>query len=399
MIDGWTISLASALVVVVTAALFIGTTISHKDSEVGRIWAAGYLGGILTTTSYLVWLLFPELWWASALGNAAFVAGTGFFWIGCRRHNGRPTRYLVLAFACLAVFVAGLIPGPDGGAWAGARLYFLAIIVFAVLAALESTRGELGRALGSRPMVVVFTVEAAFFAGRLYFFLLQGPDSPTFSLFFGSSATAFVTMLMVIVLSSSMSVIRSVHGANADLVGRTGRRVGPATGYTADDVLTESSFERVLSDWLDRAEFHDEQLALFHLDLDDLNEINTAFGRAQADAVLARYTAVVRRYAPAHSGIGVAGPGRLVLATPMESPDAALAVAAMLQSGLLEESLDQATGLRPTMSIGVALTDYTGFDFDRLSAVALRACKRASDAGGNRTMFDSGALDPGYSIP
>lgn len=398
MIDGWTISLASALVVVVTAALFIGTTISHKDSEVGRIWAAGYLGGILTTTSYLVWLLFPELWWASSLGNAAFVAGTGFFWIGCRRHNGKPARYLVLALACLAVFIAGLIPGPDGGAWAGAELYFVAIIVFSVLAAIESTRGELGRALGARPMVVVFTVEAAFFAGRLYFFLLQGPESPTFSLFFGSSATAFVTMIMVIVLSSSMSVIRSVHGATADAGGRSGRRSGSTIAYTADDVLTEPAFERILEDWLHRAEFHDEQIALMHLDLDDLDAINTAFGRAKADALLARYTAVVRRYGPAHSGIAVAGPGRLVLATPMESPDAALAVAATLQAGLLEESLDQATGLRPTMSIGIALTDYTGFDYERLSAAALRACKRASDAGGNRTMFDSGALDPGYSV-
>lgn len=397
MIDGWTISLASALVVVVTAALFIGTTISHKDSEVGRIWAVGYLGGILTTTSYLLWLLFPELWFASAVGNAAFVAGTGFFWIGCRRHNGRPARYLALGMACAVVLVAGLIPGPEGGAWAGARLYFIAIIVFAVLAAIESTRGELGRALGARPMVVVFTVEAAFFAGRLYFFTLQGPDSPTFSLFFGSSATALVTMLMVIVLSSSMSVIRSVHGAHSDTGGRTGRRANSATGFTEDNVLTEAGFQRVLEDWLDRAEFHDEQLALLHLDLDDLDEINTAFGRAQADAVLARYTAVVRRYGPAHSDIGVAGPGRLVLATPMESADAALAVAATMQAGLLEESLDQGTGLRPTMSIGIALTDYTGFDYDRLSAAAMRACKRASDAGGNRTVFDSAVRDPGYS--
>lgn len=393
MIDGWTISLASALVVVVTAALFIGSTISHKDSEAGRIWAAGYLCGMLTTTSFLVWLLAPEMWWASSVGNAAFVAGTGFFWIGCRRHNGRPTRYLLLAAVCAAVLVAGLLPGPDGDEWAGAHAYFLGIVLFAVLAAVESARGELRRALGSRPMVVVFTVEAAFFAGRLIFFTLEGPDSPTFSLFFGASATAFITMIMVIVLSSSMSVIRSAHGAHAEVATVHGRGVATAIGYNSDDVLTEPAFERVLADWLERAEFHDEQLALLHFDLDDLSEFNTAFGRARANAMLARYTAVVRRFGPPNSDIGVAGPGRLVLATPLASPDDALAVAAAVQEGLLEEKLNAFDGLRPTMSVGIALTDFTGFDYEKLSAAAMRACKRASDAGGNRAMLDTGVRD------
>ncbi|RZU66311.1 GGDEF domain-containing protein [Microterricola gilva] len=390
MIDGWTISLASALVVVVTAALFIGSTISHKDSEAGRIWAAGYLCGILTTMSFLVWLLAPELWWASSVGNTAFVAGTGFFWIGCRRHNGRPTRFLLLAIVCTAVLVAGLLPGPDSDEWAGAHVYFLGNMLFAVLAAVESARGELSRALGSRPMVVVFSVEAVFFTGRLILFTTEGPDGPIFSLFFGASATAFVTMIMVIVLSSSMSVIRSAHGAHAELATRSSRRTAAAIGYNSDDVLTEPSFERVLADWLERAEFHDEQLALLHFDLDDLAEINTAFGRARANTILARYTAVVRRFGPPNSDIGVAGPGRLVLATPMSSVDEALAVAATVQAGLLEEKIDEFAGLRPTMSVGIALTDYTGFDFELLSAAAMRACKRASDAGGNRIMLDTG---------
>lgn len=395
MIDGWTISLASALIVVVTAALFIGSTIAHKDSSAGRLWAAGYLAGILTTTSFLAWQLSPELWWASAVGNAGFAAGTAFFWLGCRRHNGRRGPYWMAAVGSGAVLVAGLVPGPSGDAWAGAQVYFAVIVVFAVLSAIECSRGELLRARGSRPMLVVFCVQAAFFAGRLFFFTVDGPDSQVFSLFFGSSALALVTMIMCVVLSSSMSLIRFAQGSGPEPLLRGGRKLPAVTGYTADGVFTERAFDRVVGDWLDRAEFHDEQLAMLHLDLDDLREITTAFGPAHTNQILSRYTAIVRQFGPPHSAIGAAGTGRLALAFPAASSDEALAVARMVQAGLLEDSLAEFAGLRPTSSIGIALTDYTGFDVERLGTAARRACARASEAGGNRIVFDAGNIAAG----
>ncbi|AMB59411.1 GGDEF domain-containing protein [Microterricola viridarii] len=391
MIDGWTISLASALIVVVTAALFIGSTIVHKDSSAGRLWAAGYLAGILTTTSFLAWQLSPELWWASAVGNAGFVAGTAFFWLGCRRHNGRRGPYWAAALGSSVVFLAGVVAGPSDDAWAGAQVYFAAIAVFAVLAAVESSRGEMRRARGSRPMLVVFSVEAAFFTGRLIFFTVEGPDTAIFDLFFGSSALALVTMIMSVVLSNSMSLIRFAQGTRAESASRSDRRQIAHTCYTGDDVLTEGAFGRIVRDRLDRSEFHDEQLALLHFDLDDLSEINMAFGPAHANAILAKYTAVVRKFGPPHADIGVAGTGRLVVAAPFASADEALAMAAIVQRGLLEDSEVQLTGLRPTASVGIALTDYTGFDYGRLSRAARQACRQASDAGGNRSVVDTGA--------
>lgn len=388
MIDTWTISLASALVVVLTAALFIGSTIAHKDTEVGRIWAAGYLAGIIATASFLTWMSSPtELWWASAVGNTGLVVSNALFWVGCRRHNGLPVRYWVLVPGCLAPLVAGLLPGPGSDEWAGAHVYFACIIVFAVLAAVETRRGRLGRAIGSQPMTLVFCAEALFFAGRLVFFSLGGEESAIFATFFNSAATALVSMVLVIVLSNSMAVIRSELSVQGGVADRLTRARGVHDG---DGVLTAPAFKRVLRDWLDRAEFHDEQLALFHFDLDDLDEINAALGRSHGNDVLAGYTAVVRRFGPPHSDIGVAGTGRLVLATPMASGDDALEAAATVQAGLLQESLVQLAGLRPRVSIGIALTDYTGFDVDRLSAAAMRACSAASNAGGNRVVLDTG---------
>lgn len=395
MIDGWTISLASALIVVVTAALFIGSTIVHKDSSAGRLWAAGYLAGILTTTSFLAWQLSPELWWASAIGNAGFAAGTAFFWLGCRRHNGRRGPYWAAAAGSSAVVIAGLIPGPSGDAWAGAEVYFAVVMLFAVLSAIECSRGEMQRARGSLPMLVVFCVQAAFFAGRLFFFTLDGPESNVFSLFFGSSALALVTMIMSVVLSSSMSLIRFAQGSASEPSPRGGRRLPAQTGYTEDNVFTERSFKRVVGDWLDRAEFHDEQLAMLHFDLDDLREITTAFGPAHTNQLLSKYTAVVRQFGPPHSAIGTAGTGRLVMVIPAANSDEALAVARTVQAGLLEDSLAEFAGLRPTSSIGIALTDYTGFDADQLDAASRRACTRASEAGGNRIVVDTGSVAAG----
>lgn len=389
MIDNWTISLASSIVVVVTATLFIGLTLSYKDSEIGRIWACGFLTGILTTLSYLMWSLTPEAWWAVAVGNMALVGGAGLFWIGCRLHNGRRGFWWLVIVACIIVLVSVLVAGPDGGPWAGAMFYFAGVASFSGLAAIEAARGQLSRALGARMLFVVFTTQAVFFVGRFIAFAILGPESPQFDLFFGTSANALVTMVLVILLSTAMALIRALQAGSVPRERRVSATAGTVVGYNNDGVLTELAFERVLRDWLERAAFHHEQLALLQFKLDDLDEINTAFGRVHGDAVLARFTAIVRRFGPPHSDIGVAGTGKLVLATAMPSVDEAIEAARSVQEALLEEPLATFAGVRPTISVGIALTDYTGFDFFELHTAARLACDRATDAGGNRIMLDS----------
>ena len=104
----------TALVVNVSGILFIVETLLRRDEGAGRVWALAFLAGMLTTLAYIVWAQSPDAWWAVAVGNAAFVAGTGCMWLGCRRFNGRrmawssgARRRPRCSAAAIAVVVAG----------------------------------------------------------------------------------------------------------------------------------------------------------------------------------------------------------------------------------------------------------------------------------------------------
>ena len=85
-LDLLTVSVLTALVVV-TSVVFIVGMLLRKDESAGRIWGLGFLAALLTVVAYLAWAASPEAWWAVAVGNAAFLCGTGLMWLGARRFN------------------------------------------------------------------------------------------------------------------------------------------------------------------------------------------------------------------------------------------------------------------------------------------------------------------------
>ena len=81
-LDLFSVLVATAVVVNVSGVLFIVETMLRRDEGAGRIWALAFLGGMLTTLAYIIWVQSPEAaWWAVAVGNAAFVTGTGCMWL------------------------------------------------------------------------------------------------------------------------------------------------------------------------------------------------------------------------------------------------------------------------------------------------------------------------------
>ncbi|WP_138944668.1 hypothetical protein [Plantibacter sp. M259] len=69
--------------------------------------------------------------------------------------------------------------------------------------------------------------------------------------------------------------------------------------------------------------------------------------------------------------------------------DVALQAAKGIQDGLLDHPVETTPRLRPTASIGIALTDYLGYDVAVLTRAASDASQRAAAAGGNRTVLAS----------
>lgn len=379
-IDLYTIQLAMTAVAIVAGVMFVLDTFLRKTDEAGRIWAVSFMAGILAAFAYATWVVVPGAWWAVAVGNAAMVLSPALLWCGARAYNGRRSHVWSAAVAAAAAGVAVLAAGPSGGDWAGAVVMFVLIAVFAALGAVESLRAPMRENWTARGLTVMFIVVTVFYSARVVAFLALGPEHPWFRAALGTEASAFVIISLVIVAVVSLVILQSER-----LVGAPSRRE-LAPSYTVDSVLNTASFRDVVEDWLERANFHDEQLVVMRVELDELSALNTAFGRSVGAELLTQFTAAVRRHSSPHSDIGVAGPGLLVVVAPFIRLEDAEASAEAVQEGLREHRLDAAQGLRLSASIGLAGTDHFGYDFDRLMSAATAAASKARAAGGDAVM-------------
>ncbi|OLT53038.1 hypothetical protein BJF88_01120 [Cellulosimicrobium sp. CUA-896] len=153
-LDTTTVLVLSSVLVVVVAALFVlGVWRRGRTDRVDRCWSLTFLAAVLTTFAYLA-AESPRLWWATALGNGAFVLSLGAIWSGARAREGRRPLVVVVAASAVLVAVLALARGPAGGPWAGGLPYLLAVATWSVLAAAEL----LGRA---RPGAVHASVLAS----------------------------------------------------------------------------------------------------------------------------------------------------------------------------------------------------------------------------------------------
>ena len=376
-LDQQTLSLATGIVVFTAGLLFVLETVLKRDSTTSRLWSLGYLGAMLTSFSYLLWSSQPGMWWAVAVGNAAFVLGSGAIWNGNRSFNGRRSLIEVTLVAAVVTGLAAAAAGPDGGDWAGAPVWLLCVAVLAGLGAAETLTGDLRKDINARGLTVVLSLQSLLFAARFVAYFVSGTESDVFSHWLGSITTSIVTMVLMVVAAVSMSVLRSETAF-------AGSRNRTSPVFTARRLVDNDSFLQVASDRLERAQNHGERVALLHVDLDDLETINTAFGRSVADIVMTAYATTIRNGTPTSSVIGEVGPGRISIVFTEVQPGSGLATATALRRALLDTDVPDAPGASLTASIGVATTEHYGYELDALYRAARTATDDASTSGGNR---------------
>lgn len=349
-IDLWTVTLVTALVIVVAGVTFIADTLVRRDDIAGRIWSIAYLGGMLTVVSYLFWAGDGRAWWAVAVGNAGFVATVGCLWVGTRAYNNRPgfLWVFVLITSLLCAF-AVVIAGPGGGDWAGAVLMFVAIAVFTGGAAIESLRGDIGANPNARALVAVQALACIFYSLRTVAFIVSGPDSASFQIWFGSVSTSFVTIVLVIVAAITMSVLR------ADKARLRGRRRSAAFGD--GPTISIPALERITAEWMGSGIRRGGRVAVLSVRFDGLAAVTTAFGRSAADDLCAAWTFAVRANSPAFAVIAEREPGWLLILTPAASPEDARRAADAIVDGLLVAGVPDIGGIRPTATVGIALSE------------------------------------------
>ncbi|PZU37856.1 MAG: hypothetical protein DI573_10835 [Microbacterium sp.] len=373
--DLFTTSMLAAVVVVVSGVLFIVESVVRKDAGAGRVWSLAFLGAILSTLCYLAWAAGIDPWIAVAVGNAAFVAGTGSMWLGCRSFNGRILRVpaIIVSAASVAALVAVLIEGPDGGDWAGAVVMFVALATFAILGSIESRRGAMGRHATAIGLTVVLAFQGLFYTARTLVFLAAGPESAIFQTWFGSITVSFLTVILTIVAVVTISVLRGTPAT---------RTMGDAAtlALSPDGVLLPGSFERVLGPVLDRARQSGERIAVIALRIDDLPHIATAFGPLEAEDITREWRAGVRRYAPTTAMIGETDTAGLVVGFPPSSIGDARRIASRIHRRVLDDFATMGTAVVPVVGVGIALTDSIGYDADQMVRAASEAATRSASS-------------------
>ncbi|GAA2239497.1 hypothetical protein GCM10009851_25990 [Herbiconiux moechotypicola] len=382
--DAATLLVTSGLIIILCGISFVLNTAMRRNDASGRLWSISFIAGMLTALSFLVWSVEPTLWWILAIGNTAYVISIGAIWAGARVFNGRASLIAVaLAAGGVEALLTGL-EGPDGGEWTGSTGLFAGVAVFAGLAAAETMRSRMRRNLNARILSFCLWIVCAFYVLRTSFFVTLGPEAPEFQAYFGTAITTMITILLVIVGTISMSILQAERSG--------ARALGDVTVgvHSVVGVLSAASFMQQWADWVERASFHGDRLAMISMDVDNLPQMNTAFGRAFGDTAIRSVAQIVRHHAPTTALLGHTGAGRFVIV--VVSPNAADTeqLAIRLQTALVDEPIDPLQSLRATASFGVVDTDGYGYGLPVLRRALDDATHTAREEGGNRIVVGRG---------
>ncbi|MFE5307211.1 hypothetical protein [Isoptericola sp. NPDC056605] len=212
-LDETTLLVVTPVVLLVVSTLYVvGVVRRTRTDVVDRCWTLTFLAAIVTTFAYLAGGASSATWWATGLGNGAFVLSLGAIWAGARARAGRRSLLWVVATSAVVVALAALVDGPDGGAWAGGIAYLLGVAAWSMLAAVELL-GRAGPAARRAPEAAAlgFTcaVASAFYAARAVVFAAGSPTSPTFERWFPTTTTTLVNLVLVLVGAFAMMALRT----------------------------------------------------------------------------------------------------------------------------------------------------------------------------------------------
>ncbi|WP_206446729.1 diguanylate cyclase domain-containing protein [Agrococcus sp. KRD186] len=372
-LDPDTVKLITALVVHVAGGVFVLETMLRKDDRAGRVWALGFIGGMIATEAYLLDAVTDAGWWAVAIGNGAWVATLGLLWIGCRVFNGRQSRSasIVVAVGALVTVLAAVLDAGDGSSWSGVWVMFIGNALFAGLGAIETLRGTMRRTRTALGLGAVLALACVFQLLRLVSAVTLGTSHELFREWVSSGIAGVATICLVIVAVVTASVLR------AEQVRLRGTEDSSLMAIAPDGVLLAPSFARVLGGRLMRANRRAELFAVLVISIDSLNRIATAFGADEAEHVRQAVRAATRRLSPTTAALGTDDHGMLMLAFQPSSPADARQLGARMHRAMLDQLGTAGVPVVPPIGMGVSLTSITGYDRDTLLDAARMAAKRA----------------------
>lgn len=376
-LDVSTLQTVSLIVVTIVTVTFVSEVARRGRTPVDLLWTLAFAGAISSALCYQAAASSPTLWWFNALGNASSVVTTFAMWNGTRAADGRRPLLGATAAAAGVAALATLLPGPDGGPWAGGWAVLLGTAAGALLGGASTFRGRLRRHRNGVALGGTLLAVGLYYSVRLVVYLTAGPQSPAFDVV-GTATTTIVALGLVTVAGFCMTGIRAddVHARQAST-----RAFDAVTG-----LRNPVTFLPRATGILQEAERAGEPVAVVAIALEGREDLTVAFHAEAAGAALAAVVDAARLLAPPASVAGRAGPDQdafEILLRGFTGAEAHVWGEALRRRVMSEPLEVDGARVRLRVSVGVAGDVETGYHLAALRARAAERLERALAEGGN----------------
>jgi diguanylate cyclase (GGDEF)-like protein len=381
-LDVGTLSVVTVFIMALLGALLVFAGLQNRSIRAPMLWGAAYITGaaglgLITTRGTLSDLV------AVDLGNALVLLGCGLTWAGARSFGNRKVQPLIVLFAPVLWLLACRLP-----AFAGSANLRVAV-VSAMLAMLSAATAEefwKGRdeALMSRwPTVLVLLAYSGALLARIpatYFAPALGHDSLMSGVSF--ALIAFGTLLFTVVLAF---LLLNMTKERTELTHKIASLVDPLSGVANRRAFLFESNRLFAQQAVDR-----EPLALLLFDLDRFKMVNDQFGHSVGDQVLLTFARTATATLGPEVLFGRIGGEEFATMLPVGDMGEAYAIADRVRRNFAATASDFGDyDLRPTVSIGIALSLDNKAEVEDLLVVADEALYRAKANGRNRVETNS----------
>lgn len=389
-LDLLTLHVVNGLVVTLCAGVFIVKSVFDRNDSAGRLWSLSYIAGITLVFTNGTTTLYPAIWWSVVATNLALTISVGALWCGARRYNERSTGAWVVAVLALVVVIATLLHGNAAGSSAGAFELWLGVAALTTLSALEALRGHLGHNLSGLILAVTLFVAALSSLTFALVFVIAGGFTSVVTSFLTSGSLLTLAVGLVAVVTVCLSVVRAERPDGRVVENRVSDTNKTSRLHSA------SSFAQTAADHLVRGQEAQVGLALIGVDVDNLADINRAFGRVAGDEAIAQFAQRLRAGAPVMSLISHRSSGRFFVLVDSSSAHDSRSLVERIQTSLVDEPVIEALRIRVTASFGIAHTYDHGYDLAALGRAVDSAIDSVKNQGGNNVTT---ATAPNPTVP
>lgn len=365
-----TLLIGCALVSVVVTAVFATTAALRHNDEANRAWTASFAGALCATGLMAIYGTGTVPTIVVAVVDGSTIFAIGGMWAGCRLLDGRSRSYAWVPFVvAVAAMVPTLLQAPTPNLDLSAAIRLGTTGVFSWMTAVELLRGKMRLNLNGRILQVVFFVVGAWFIAAAAIYFAASGDGRVRPPGLESTVLPFVGALIVAAIC--LSALRVEQSGNWWSMSADARR------RTTIDVLSADAFRDDARDRIDRATLAGGHVALVLAEINQLDELNSAFGREAGDRALVHFGGILRTRVPADALLGHLGAGRFVVLLVAATPSVPLVVVDAIRTGLTEASVSEGMELRVDASFGTSHSAATPATLEALLGKADAELDRA----------------------